>query len=236
MEFSIYLLIVLVEYVLLVSTSAPFLLSNRFARLPNLGIGIWFGLYFSAMAAALMAVLVAGWSIIETYYLLQTSTDIWLILAISLAPWLMLAFAGILLALSNQRLEPLFRSAKAFDELAILARREVEPFQKARVFRLDVPGHLALTKNFEIYLSKAVFDLPPEQLAAVLWHEYGHIRLRHQVLKRLTKLMKQLTPGFVVSRAFSFEVDKLCEIAADRYALKRVEAKDLKYARSHFEP
>ena len=235
MESSIYLLLVLIEYVLLVSTAAPFILVNRFAKTPNLGIAIWFLLFFSAMAAAITAVGIATWSIIETYYLLQTATDLWLILAVSIAPWLMLAFAGILLALSNQRLEPLFRAAKQFDQLAQLARREVESFHKAKVYELEVPGYIALTKGYAIYLSKAVFDLPDKQLAAILWHEYGHIRLKHLRLKRITNLMMQLTPWFVVSRGFAFEVAKLCEIAADKYALKRVYSKDLSEARAHFQ-
>ncbi len=234
MESSIYLLLVLIEYVLLVSTAAPFILVNRFSKTPNLGIAIWFLLFFSAMAASIVAVGIAAWSIIETYYLLQSATDIWMILAVSFAPWLMLAFAGILLALSNQKLEPLFRAAKEFDQLAQLARREVESFHKAKVYELEVPGYIALTKGYEIYLSKAVFDLPDRHLDAILWHEYGHIRLKHQRLKRFTGLMMQLAPWFVVSRGFSSEVAKLCEMAADKYALKRVYSKDLAEARAHF--
>ncbi|MFM1766655.1 MAG: hypothetical protein RIR81_36, partial [Actinomycetota bacterium] len=126
MESSIYLLLVLIEYVLLISTAAPLLLVNRFSKAPNVGIAVWFTLFFTAMAAAILSFGIAAWSIIETYYLLQTTTDVALILAVSFAPWLLLAFAGILLALSNQRLEPLFRAAKEFDQLAKLARREVE--------------------------------------------------------------------------------------------------------------
>ncbi len=234
MEFSIYLLLVLIEYVLLVSTAAPFILVNRFRKTPNLGIAVWFTLFFSAMVAALLAIGFAGWSIIETYYLLQSSTDIWLILAASFAPWVMLAFAGILLALSNQKLEPLFRAAKEFDQLSKLARREVEAFHRARVYELEIPGYLAITKGYEIYLSKAVFELPERQLNAILWHEYGHVRLGHQRLKRVTGLMSQLTPWFVVSKAFSVEVAKLCEVAADKYALKRVYSRDLAEARANF--
>ncbi len=234
MESSIYLLLVLIEYVLLISTAAPFLLVNRFSKAPNVGIAVWFTLFFTAMAAAILSFGIAAWSIIETYYLLQTTTDIALILAVSFAPWLLLAFAGILLALSNQRLEPLFRAAKEFDQLAKLARREVEIFHKAKVYHLEIPGFIAITKDYEIYLSKAVFDLPEQQLKAILWHEYGHVRLGHQWLKRVTHLMMQLTPWFAVSRAFNFEVARLCEVAADKYALKRVYSKDLAEARANF--
>lgn len=234
MESSIYLLLVLIEYVLLVSTAAPFILVNRFTKTPGIGIAVWFTLFFTAMAAAVLAVGIAIWSIVETYLLLQTKTDIWVILAVSFAPWLLLAFAGILLALSNQRLEPLFRAAKEFDQLALLARREVEAFHRAKVYELEIPGFIALTKGYQIYLSRAVFELPEQQLNAVLWHEYGHIRLGHQRLKRITHLMMQLTPWFVVSKAFGVEVARLCETSADKYALKRVYSKDLAEARAHF--
>ena len=55
MEFSIYLLLVLIEYVLLVSTAAPFILVNRFTKTPSVGIAVWFTLFFTAMAAAVLA-------------------------------------------------------------------------------------------------------------------------------------------------------------------------------------
>ena len=234
METSIYLLVILIEYVLLVTTSAPFLMANRFTKAPNIGIAIWFGLFFSAMVAGFIAVGIATWSIIETWYRLQEGQDIWLILSASIAPWLMLGMAGILLALSNQKLEPMFRAAKEIDLLSQLAVREVETFHKAKVYELDVPGFIGIARDYDIYLSREVFTLPQRQLNAIYWHEYGHIRLGHQRLKRFTNLMMQLAPWFAVSRGFSYEIAKLCELAADQYALKRVYSKDLIEARKLF--
>lgn len=234
METSIYLLVVLIEYVLLVTTSAPFLMANRFGKAPEIGIAIWFGLFFSAMAAGVTAVAIAAWSVIETWYRLQEGAEIWFTLGASIAPWLLLAMAGILLAMSNQKLEPMFRAAKEFDLLSMLSVREVESFHKAKVYELDVPGFIALTHGYKIYLSRDVFTLPQRQLQAIYWHEYGHIRLRHQRLKRFTSLMMQLAPWFAVSRGFSYEISKLCELAADNYALRRVYSKDLIEARRLF--
>jgi len=233
-ETSIYLLVILIEYVLLVTTSAPFLMANRFTKTPNLGIGIWFALFFSAMVAGIISVGIAAWSIIETYYRLQESQEIWVVLAASIAPWLMLGMAGILLALSNQKLEPMFRAAQEIDLLSKLAVREVETFHKAKVYELDVPGYIGIARDYEIYLSREVFTLPQRQLNAIYWHEYGHIRLGHRRLKRFTNLMMQLAPWFAVSRGFSYEIAKLCELAADQYALKRVYSKDLIEARRLF--
>ncbi len=234
MESSIYLLVILIEYLLLVSTSAPFLMANRFQKAPEIGIAIWFGLFFSAMFAGIAAVGIAAWSIIETYYRLQEGADIWFVLGASFAPWVMLGLAGILLALSNQKLEPMFQAAKEFDLLSKLTVREVESFKKAKVYELDLPGFFAITKDSGIYLSREVFALPIRQYEAILWHEYGHIRLKHQRLKRFTNLMMQLAPWFAVSRGFSYEIAKLCELAADKYALRKVYSKDLIEARRLF--
>ncbi|QKJ24664.1 M48 family metalloprotease [Aquiluna borgnonia] len=231
---SFYLLVILIEYVLLVTTSAPFLMANRFKKAPEFGIALWFTLFFTAMAAATSAVVIASWSVIETWYRLQANENLLFTIGASLAPWVMLALAGVLLAVSNQRLEPMFRAAKEFDLLSMLALREVESFHRAKVFELEVPGYLALTRGNEIYLSKAVFELPQRQLSAILWHEYGHIRLGHQRLKRFTALMMQLAPWFAVSRGFSYEIAKLCELTADNYALRRVYSKDLVEARRLF--
>lgn len=234
MESSIYLLVVLIEYLLLVTTSAPFLLANRFRKAPEIGIGVWLALFFSAMLAGFWAVGIATWSVIETYSRLQDGGDIWFILGASFAPWVMLGLAGILLALSNQRLEPMFQAAREFDLLSQLTVREVESFKKAKVYELDVPGFIAITRDHNIYLSTEVFKLPLRQYQAVLWHEYGHIRLKHQRLKRFTNLMMQLAPWFAVSRGFSYEIAKLCELAADNYALRKVYSKDLIEARKLF--
>lgn len=234
MEFSFYLLIVLIEYVMLVSTAAPLFLLGKFHKYPNIGIAIWFTLFFSAAIAAAVSLCIATWSILETYYLLQAESEIWFVLAVSFAPWLLLAVAGILIAVGNQKLEPLFHSAKVFDELAGLARREVAEFQKIKVFALEVPGYLALTNKSSIYLSSSVFELNKGCQDAILWHEYGHIRLGHSLLKKITGFMIQLTPGLAVTRGFQVEVARLCEIAADHYALKQVSETDLREARSRF--
>jgi Zn-dependent protease with chaperone function len=227
-------LIILIEFVLVVTTSAPLFLANRFRKSPNLGIGVWFGLFFSAMIAGFISVGIAGFSILLTWRSLSTQESIWVILAGSIAPWLLLAFAGVLLALGNQKLEPMFQKRAEIDLLSQLAPREIMKFHKARVFELEVPGFYALSRNYDIYVSKAVFKLTQKQQEAILWHEYGHIRLGHQNLKRITNLVLQLSSWFAVSRGFAYEVAKLCELAADKYALKRVYSKDLYEARKLF--
>lgn len=234
MENLLLLLIVLIEYVLVVTTSAPLFLANRFRKSPNLGIGIWFGLFFSAMTAGVMALSITVYSVFSTWKSLGQTQDLGFVLAASLAPWLLLAMAGILLALANNRLEPMFQKRSVIDLTASLAPREVMVFHKAKVFELEVPGFYALSKDYKIFVSKAVFALPQKQQDAILWHEYGHLRLGHQNLKLITSFMLQLTTWFAVSRGFAYEVNKLCELSADKYALKRVYSRDLYEARKNF--
>lgn len=231
---SIFLIVVLVEYVLLVTTAAPMFLVSRFRSSPNLGIAAWFLLFFSVVLATAVSLALASWSIFETYARLQAEEELWFTLLASVAPWILLGFAGILLAIANQKLAPLFLQGKRVDYLAMIAPKEQFEYCGVRVFELAVPGYFALTKGSSIYLSGAALELPPGRLEAVLRHEYGHIRLGHKHLKWFTALAIQLVPWFAVSRAFNSEVERLCELAADNYALRKVSAKDLLEARKLF--
>ena len=112
--------------------------------------------------------------------------------------------------------------------------RQIMAYRKAQIMELDVPGYFALTRDKQIYLSKAVFELPAKQLTAIMRHEYGHIKLRHQNLKQFAYLIYQLFPWVVASRALVYEIDRLCELSADKYAIYRVYSKDLFEARSKF--
>lgn len=234
MEISLYLLILLTEWVLLVTVSAPLFFAGRFKKSPNLGLWLWFLSLGSAVLASAAAISLAAWSIFSTWTALQQNQDLWFVVAASIAPWLLLGFTGVLLALANQRLAPLFdvanRNAPQLGQVA----RQISQYRRATVFELDVPGYLAITRDKNIYLSKAVFELPEKQLAAILRHEYGHIKLGHEKVKGFAYLAYQLFPWFAASRALVFEVDKLVELSADKYALKRVYSRDLAEARAHF--
>ena len=234
MEFSLYLLILLTEWVLLVTVSAPLFFAGRFTKTPNLGLWLWFLALGSAVVATALAFGFASYSIFETWLRLQESEDLFFILVASIAPWLLLGFSGILIALANQRLGPLFEVAKRYAPVLEQVSREVSRYRRATVYELDVPGYLAITKDRDIFLSKATFELPDKQLEAILRHEYGHIKLGHEKLKQFAYLIYQLFPWFVASRALVSEVDRLVELSADKYALKRVYSKDLNQARALF--
>jgi Zn-dependent protease with chaperone function len=234
METFLYLLIILIEWVMLVTVSAPMFFAGRFNKTPNLGIWLWFASLISAILATSIALLIATVSIFTTWQNLSAGKNLGLTLLSSVAPWVLLAVAGILLASANQRLAPLFAIKGKLDPLVDLMAREIMAYRKAKILELDIPGYFALTRDKRIYLSRAVFELPAKQLSAIMRHEYGHIKFRHQNLKQFAYLIYQLFPRVVASRALVYEVDRLSELSADKYALYRVYSKDLMEARSKF--
>lgn len=227
-------LVLLLELVLAISTTAPLTLSGKFQKRPNLGIAIWFMLLMVSLVAAVLAVLIAFSSVFQSYFSLQAGQDLGQILLISFAPWILLAFAGVLLAITNLRLAPYFQAREQNLDLNQLSKPTSTLFQGVSVRELAVPGYFAVTRSGAIYLSSATLALEQSKLDAVLWHELGHIRLRHQALKAVSAFALTITPWFLVSRVFSFEVARLCEVAADRYALRHVDQKLLGEARSLF--
>ena len=234
MENNLYLLILLLEWVLLVTIAAPMFFAGRFRGAPTLGIYLWLTSLFSSILATVGAFLLASYSVFTTYQNLQAEDDLGFVLIASFAPWVLLGLAGILIAVGNQRLAPLFEVSPELGDMESLGGRYIMNYRRARIVELEIPGYFALTREKTIYLSKAVFELPSKQLDAVLRHEYGHVKLRHGLIKKLAYLIYQLMPWVVASRALKREVDVLCELAADNYARKKVYSKDLNEARRLF--
>jgi len=233
-ENNLYLLILLLEWVLLVTIAAPMFFAGRFRKSPTLGILLWLVSLLSSILATSAALALASYSVFTTYQNLQTGDDLGFVLIASFAPWVLLGLAGILIAVGNQRLAPLFEVSPELGDLESLGGRYIMQYRRARIIELEIPGYFALTRKKTIYLSRAVFELPSKQLDAIFRHEYGHIKLRHSLIKKIAYLIYQLLPWVVASRALKREVDVLCELAADNYALKKVYSKDLNEARRLF--
>ena len=108
MENNLYLLILLLEWVLLVTIAAPMFFAGRFRGAPTLGIYLWLASLFSSILATVGAFGLASYSVFTTYQNLQAEDDLGFVLIASFAPWVLLGLAGILIAVGNQRLAPLF--------------------------------------------------------------------------------------------------------------------------------
>ncbi len=227
------------EWVILVTTLAPMLLPKRFDARPQLGIAIWFSTFLSAGIAAVLAITIAVWGYTDTLNALNSNeigNEKWyLALIVSFAPWLALAIGGITLALINIKLEPMFESAREIVPSLDLGKQPLMNFMGTPVAVVQLPFAYALATNREIVISQfAVDHLSKDELDAVLWHELGHVKYKHFALKRLARLIAALSSRLAASRAMVAEVERLCEIAADNYALKKVTAPTLRLARKLF--
>ncbi len=234
MDSQLITILLLVELVLLISTAAPLSLSGRFRTFPNLGITVWFLLFFTALAATLAAVLIAISFVFRSYFELQSGRGLVQTLAISFAPWLLLGFGGGLLAVTNLRLAPYFEASRQSLDLGSLATKQSEEFEGVLVRELALPGYFAITQHDQIFLSTDALALPFDQKQAVLWHELGHLKLGHSRLKTISAFALTISPWFLVSKVFDYELQRLCERAADNYALRKVDVSALRQARRLF--
>ena len=229
-----------IEWVILVTTLAPVMLVGRFATRPRIGLTIWFATFLSAGLATITSVLIAFWAYTDTVSSLtreEFGGASWLtVLLISFAPWLALAAGGVSLALINQRIEPLVQTANQVKPLLDLSKSPLEDFMNVPVFTVDLPFAYALATNQEILISSyAINHLSKDELNAVLWHEYCHVKQKHFALKQLAKFIREVSPRLAASRALVTEVQRLIEIAADQSALNNVSLATLQRARSFFE-
>jgi Zn-dependent protease with chaperone function len=100
---------------------------------------------------------------------------------------------------------------------------------------IELPIFVAGVVSGTILVSTAAERaLTSEELDAVLWHEVGHLRGRHNQLKRLAGFVQTLSPWLVASQALVNEVHRLAELDADQFATKYVNPDLLKATRSKF--
>lgn len=227
------------EWVILVTTAVPVIFVGRFNKHPRWGMALWFSALLSSGVATLLALFVAVWSVFDTYLKLTTATlgsAGWLAtVGISFGPWLILAISGVSLALINQRVEPLVGNARELEPLLEYAARHVMTFQGYRVSQIELPIMVAAVNRGQILISsKAVETLSQVELSAVLWHEVGHLRGRHNELKSLANFTRTLSQWLITSRALVLEVERLSELEADRYAARQVSPELLSATRSRF--
>lgn len=229
-----------IEWVIVVTTLAPIFLPGKFNKSPQLGVAVWFAAFLSAGVATFASVAISIWAYFETLTALNSdavgSTSWFTALLVSFAPWVALAVGGISLALINMRIEPLVSSSKEIAPLIAMTKQPLMHFMGVRVYQVELPFAFALASNRDILISSFVKNhLSQDELDAVLWHELGHVRQKHFAIKRLARFIRVLSPKLAASRALLNEVELLCEVSADNFALEKVNAPTLKLARSLFE-
>ena len=228
-----------IEWIILVTTLAPIVLVGRFTNRPNLGIAIWFATFLSAGFATLIAIGVAVWGYFQTVQSLNYSElgsrNWWLELLLSFTPWVALALGGVTLALVNLRLEPMLNKARAVTPLLNLSKIPTLNFHGVPVSTVELPFAYALATGKEILLSNFVVNhLSDNELDAVLWHEFYHVRRNHFWIKRLAMFIRVLSPRLAASSTLVSEVEKLIEISADAFAFTKTDRPTVEAARKLF--
>jgi Zn-dependent protease with chaperone function len=225
------------EWVVIASTIAP-LWFGLFTKRPRLGIASWFLLFLSSGIALLTAIVIAVWSVAFNFENLEKhGENLFLTIFYSIAPWVLLAMAGIALNLINLRVELVIQNFKRLMSAPVLPAKRLRTFKgvSVEVIEIDSVMAIALNRPKKILISRgALTALSDSELEAVLWHEYAHLAARHNALKRLAKMVALLAGFIRASKVMSYEIERLCEVAADNYAIKRVDPIVLKAARAKF--
>lgn len=210
-------------WILLVTILARTAFPNRFRKVPRLGLTIW----FTALLSSVIAAAVGSFGLGAAYFYSIEEVSVgnlgqpgWLIgFAWSFVPWVLLAGFGVALALINLRLDLPVISGRRIQQDLQLAKKKLEPFRGVQVSSISLPIHYALATKDEVIVSDYTIDnLSKAELDAVLWHELGHIRGRHSLLKSIAGLVALLTKPMSISRVFRSSVEMLCEEAADNFA------------------
>ena len=226
------------EWVVIASTIAPLWL-GFFRKRPRIGIAAWLSLFLSAIIATATAIFVSVWSVVDNFgNLEQHRQNLFLTIVFSVLPWLLFAMAGIAINLINIKLDPIVSKFKQLFATPILPGKRFRTFEGVPVESIDIDVFFALAiakPSKKILMSRAAVEqLTDQQLEAVLWHEYAHLKAHHNGLRRFVRIVETLT-GFVrASKVMSHEIDRLCEVAADQFASKRVNSDLLKSARAKF--
>lgn len=207
---------------------APWLLgSGRWQVFrPRLALTLWFGSFaggIAMMVAALMLTIVHAVTISEGASGAAVST---------IGAWLsVLVLAGVLGAVSGLS-EPLVdsyhRSLRRLTPVAT-SREDRDRFTLVR-FSSDLPLAVAVPgRSPEILVSSAMErELAPDQLRAVLAHEYAHLRGHHGVLVRLAELNAAFLPAVVpAGRKLRRATRMLVELIADDVAARQAGSESL---------
>lgn len=227
------------EWLLIVTALTPGTFLGKFTAKPNCGIVLWFISLISGFFSIVVILSVTVWSLLEMFENAVEAKHVALQLISNLAIWAVLALGGVTLALINNRIEPLIERAKEIRPMLSSAAKVVEVFQgvPVKVIRANVPvlfSEVNYGSKCILVTSAALDQLTREELEAGFWHEIGHLRGRHARLRSFAKLIRVITPRILASRCLVTEIDRLTELAADQFALRKVSVDVLAAARAKF--
>jgi Zn-dependent protease with chaperone function len=129
----------------------------------------------------------------------------------------------------------MLNTARAVTPLLNLSKAPMRDFHGVPVSTVELPFAYALATSEEILLSNfVVTHLSENELEAVLWHEFYHVRRNHFWIKRLARLINLMSPRLSASSALVTEIEKLLEISADVFAITMTDRPIVEAARKLF--
>lgn len=236
-----------VEWVILVTATLPLAARAVTVRRATLAILALFAALISSFMAAFLALAVACQSVYLLWLDLSSNPATngsvertLLAVGASFGPWLLLAAAGITIAIVNQRLEPQLRLARELAPRLSPLFKTIGEFEGTRLVSIQNSALISFTTRVEgksviVVSSGAAEILNAAELKAVLWHELGHIRLGHHWLKLIAQTLVAIAPRLVAARVALDWLHDLCELAADDFAARRVSRDLLAETRALFD-
>lgn len=228
-----------IEWVILITAFMPRLLVGMFYNVPKFGLFLWFTYFVSSVVAAIVAIVVTVWAMAEWIEYIWGGRSVEIELFRHLGLWLLVAVSGILIALINLKTEPLIEKATIARKELATASKQVGQFEGISIYEIAFPVPLAFVAKIErksaILVSASALDqLTNAELEAMYWHEVGHVRGRHDLIRAFAKAVALITPILAASKLFTAETDHLTEIMADNFAKRHVDESLLASARAKF--
>ncbi len=228
-----------IEWVILITALMPRLLVGMFYNVPKFGLFLWFTYFISSVLASFVAIFVTIWALSEYIELLWGSSSIELELFNHLGLWALVALSGIVIAVLNLKTEPLVQRASFAKKELASASKFLVKFKGVAVYEITLPIPLAFNSKMNgkhsIFVSaSALQELDEIELDALYWHEIGHIRGRHNLIRSFARAVTLLTPILSASKLFAAETEHLTELIADNYAKKHIDEETLASARTKF--
>lgn len=242
-----YLLPLCVEWVILVTSLVPLVGWRGGNKRPNIAIFALFAALTSAVLAGLVAIVLAASTVAELWMTLSAepveqhdAATVLPALLAAMAPWALLALAGITIAIVNLRIEPAIQAARQLHPRLEAAIKPAADFHGVATGIVQSPAVLSFTARVAgrptiVLSSRAIEMLSDHERDAVCWHELGHIRGGHNALKLVAQALRQVAPRIAASAVLVARLETLCEIAADNFAVKHVNRQTLLTARAKFD-
>jgi len=228
-----------IEWVILITAFMPRLLVGMFYNIPKFGLFLWFTYFVSSVVASIVAIVVTVWASAEWVEYVWGGRSIEIELFRHLGLWFLVAISGILIALINLKTEPFIEKATIARKELATATKHVGKFEGISIHEIKFPAPLAFVtkiqgKNSILVSDSALDQLTKSELEALYWHELGHIRGRHNLIRSFAKAVALITPILAASKLFTAETDHLTELMADNFAKKNVDEEILTRAREKF--